>query len=86
MLLGSDLCYYQLVTKYGKIVSNSSVQHDTHEASDQKLKELLDQKNFVVPGKGFAGMFLKDIDDLVNNFVNDCGGIIHEEDHTPSQQ
>ena len=31
---------------------------------------------------GLAGMFLEDIDDL----VNDSGGIIHEEDHTPSNE
>jgi hypothetical protein len=91
--VGSDLCYW-LLTKYGKIVSNLSVQHVTHddylkedkqkeiEAFDQKLKEQLDDKNFVVPGEGFAGMFLEDIDDL----VNDSGGIIHEEDHTPSNE
>jgi hypothetical protein len=56
----SDLCYW-LVTKYGKIMSNSSVQpvtqddyhqedkHKEIEAFDQKLKEWLDDENFVVP-------------------------------------
>jgi hypothetical protein len=52
------------------------------EAFDQKLKEQLDDESFVVPGEGFAGMFLEDIDDLVNY----SGGIIHEEDHTPSNE
>jgi hypothetical protein len=89
--VGSDLCYW-LVTKYGKIVSkSSSIQHVTHDdylqkdkhkeikVFDQKLKDWLDDKNIVVPSDCLAGMFLKDIDDL----VNDSGGIIHKEDHTP---
>jgi hypothetical protein len=90
--VGSDLCYW-LLTKYGKIVSNSSsIQHVTHDdylqkdkrkeikVFDQKLKDWLDDKNIVVPSDCLAGMFLEDIDDL----VNDSGGIIHKEDHTPS--
>jgi hypothetical protein len=76
-------------------VLNSSVQHVvTHddylredkqkeiEVFNQKLKECLDDENFVVPGNGFADMFLEDIDDL----VNDSGGIIHKEDHISSDE
>jgi hypothetical protein len=75
-------------------MSNLTVQHVTQDdylqedkckeikAFDQKLKKQLDAKNFVVPSDDLAGMFLEDVDDLVNDF----GGIIHEEDHTPSDE
>jgi hypothetical protein len=90
--VGSDLCYL-LVTKYSKIVSNSSIQHVTHDnylqkdkckeikVFDQKLKDWADDKNIVVPGDCLACMFLEDIDDL----ANDSGGWHHTQRGPQSQ-
>jgi hypothetical protein len=91
--VGSDLCYW-LVTDTGKLVSNSSVQQVTRDdylqedikkqidELNKKLKERLNDKNFLLFNEGFQGMYIEDIEDLMESHSS----VIHEETNTPSDE
>ena len=72
--VGSHLCYW-LITESGKIISKSSVEHVTQDdylkedimseidTFDQRLKESLDDNNFIIDGDGeLVSMYLDDIE------------------------
>jgi hypothetical protein len=93
--VGSDLSYW-LITKSGKIISKTSVEHVTRddyleadkkteiEAFNHRLEESLDDANFTIDGEGeFDSMYLDDIDDDVNPGV--CRAD-EEYDTTPSAE
>jgi hypothetical protein len=82
------------VTDTGKLVSNSSVQHVTRDdylqedikkridEFNKKLEEKLNDKNFLLFNEGFQGMYIEDIEDLMESH----SGVIHEEANTPSDE
>jgi hypothetical protein len=82
------------VTDTGKLVSNSSVQHITRDdylqedikkqinELNKKLEEMLNDKNFLLFNEGFQGMYIEDIEDLMESH----SGAIHEETNTPSDE
>jgi hypothetical protein len=82
------------VTDTGKLVSNSSVQHATRDdylqedikkqidEFNKKLEERLNDKNFLLFNEGFQGMYIEDIEDLMESH----SGVIHEEANTPSDE
>ena len=76
--VGSDMSYW-LITENGKIISKTSVEHVTRDdylqtdkkveinEFNRKLKEALDDANFIIEGEGeFESMYLEDIEDVVN--------------------
>jgi hypothetical protein len=88
---------YWLITKSGKIISKTSVEHVTRddylqtdkkaeiEAFNCRLEESLDNANFMIDGEGeFDSMYLDDIDDNVNPGV--VRGDEEEYDTTPSAE
>jgi hypothetical protein len=82
------------VTDTGKLVSNSSVQQVTRDdylqedikkqidELNKKLKERLNDKNFLLFNEGFQGMYIEDIEDLMESHSS----VIHEETNTPSDE
>jgi hypothetical protein len=82
------------VTDTGKLVSNSFVQHVTRDhylqedikkqinEFNKKLKERLNDKNFLLFNKGFQGMYIEDIEDLMESHSS----VVHEEANTPSDK
>jgi hypothetical protein len=92
--VGSDISYW-LITKSGKIISKTSVEHvtcDDYLQADKKkeieafnctLETSLDDANFIVDGDGeFDSLYLQDIDDNSYNL-----GVQHDndDDTTPPQ-
>jgi hypothetical protein len=91
--VGSDLCYW-LVTDTGKLVSNSSIQQVTRDdylqedmkqqidEFNKKCEERLNDKNFLLFNKGFQGMYIEDIEDLMESHSD----VIHEKANTPGDK
>ena len=77
---------YWLITKTGKIISKTSVEHVTRddylqedkkaeiEEFNRRLEESLDDANFVIEGEGeFDSMYLDDVDNDENPGCCSCG-------------
>jgi hypothetical protein len=80
--VGSDLRSYWLITKSGKVISKTSVEHVTRddylqadkkveiETFNAQLAASLDDANFIIDGEGeFDSLYLQDIDDDIHSGI-----------------